>query len=324
LNGCYDIFTKTANLYQKLGKVVLKWLIIVNRAVLRYVNAGVVLPFCGGVVIFAIAMKRSLHVVILLCLLCMGACRSHKQSTVGGAVSSRPSRPVSPPVTGSTADSNDAMLVARLIDGAYGWIGTPYRYGGADRKGADCSGFVQRLFADIVAVSLPRNSRKQAEYCRPVSRNLLQPGDLVFFNGSRVGSGIGHVGLYVGDGRMIHASSSRGVTVSDISADYYRRRYCGGGRVAAITYAARGTRPGSVRELPAAVAPQPRPQSQPQASVQPEPVLSAPRPSDVPEATIDENAGIVVQSAISALVDSAFAAAARAERADSVCADWMD
>ena len=103
--------------------------------------------------------------------------------------------------------------------------------------------------------------RKEAERDRP------QPGDLVFFNGSRIGSGIGHVGLYVGEDHIIHASSSRGVTVSAITDKYYTDRYCGSGRVEGITYRARGTRPGSERELPV----------------------------------------IVVQTQISALVDSAFA-----------------
>ena len=92
-------------------------------------------------------------------------------------------------------------------------------------------------------------------------------GHLVFFNGSRIGSGIGHVGLYVGEDHIIHASSSRGVTVSAITDKYYTDRYCGSGRVEGITYRARGTRPGSERELPV----------------------------------------IVVQTQISALVDSAFA-----------------
>lgn len=246
-------------------------------------------------------MRLTMPIVVLACALALGSCHS-KKTTV---VTARPGverpvwRPTEAPVTGASQDSNDAALVARLIDGAYQWIGTPYLYGGTDRKGADCSGFLQRLFADVAAVQIPRNSRKQAEYCRPVRRERLQPGDLVFFNGSRIGSGVGHVGLYVGHDYMIHASSSRGVTVSAITDKYYTARYCGGGRVEGITYAARGTRPGMNRELPAqAVAVAAEPEA-------PTEVLPA-----VEEAALQDETDpmIVVQNRISALVDSAFAA----------------
>ncbi len=274
----------------------------------------------------------------------LGACHTRKSVTgASGAAVSRPGtpavvRPMQPPVTGSTADSNDAALVARLIDGAYGWIGTPYRYGGTDRSGADCSGFLQRLFADIAAVSLPRNSRKQAEYCRPVARELLQPGDLVFFNGSRIGGDIGHVGLYVGDERMIHASSSRGVIVSSMAEKYYTQRYCGGGRVAAITYAARGGMPEPVpAELPRAAEAAPlivavAPEPEPVAATEPEPATATATVRADAAMPADEEPPRVVQSEISALVDSAFAAAARVAaaeaegkaEADTVCVSWMD
>lgn len=231
----------------------------------------------------------------------LAGCGSHRRATV------RPpqtERPVLPPVTGNSSDSNDAELVARLIDGAYRWIGTPYRYGGTERSGADCSGFLQRLFADIAAVSLPRNTRKQAEYCRLVPRRMLQPGDLVFFDGSRVGSGIGHVGLYIGDDRMIHASSSRGVTVSDIGQRYYRERYRRAGRVDAITYAARGKRPKGLEHAPV---------------IAPELPVAASIPAPKAEAIVAEDGALVILTDISAKVDSAFAAIP-----DSVLNQWMD
>ncbi|MDE6043766.1 MAG: C40 family peptidase [Muribaculaceae bacterium] len=255
----------------------------------------------------------------LLGLASLPACHSHRTVARGGHGRVAPARPASRPVelpshpvvTGSGADSNDAEVVSRLIEGARSWLGTPYRYGGTDRDGVDCSGFVQRLFADIAAVSLPRNSRKQAEDCRPVAREGLQPGDLVFFNGSRVGGDISHVGLYVGDQRMIHASTSRGVIVSDINADYYACRYCGGGRVAAITYGARGRKPKGTKAAPQPVQPE-----------LPAPVMiPAPEPS-APVAAAPASV-TVVPHAISARVDSAFAIL-RMTEPDTICSDWMD
>ena len=242
-------------------------------------------------------------VVVLTALsLVLTGCGTKRRTVVSGGKATAVVRPPSkPPVTGNTKDSNDADLVARLIDGAYSWIGTPYRYGGNERSGTDCSGFVQRLFADIAAVNLPRNSRKQAEYCNKVNKKQIQPGDLLFFDGSSVGSGIGHVGLYVGEGRMIHASTSRGVIVSGIDEAYYDRRYRQAGRVQAITYASRGHKPKKNERKPIFV---PETQKTPEAPVE---------PLKTPERTI------IIQTDISALVDSAFAA-----MPDSVLTDWMD
>lgn len=275
-------------------------------------------------VVYLCRVKNRLLILFMAVLgvVSLQSCHSHRTVARGSHGSSATARPSSkgtvelpshPVVTGSGADSNDAEIVRRLIEGARSWLGTPYRYGGTDRDGVDCSGFVQRLFADVAAVSLPRNSAKQAEDCRPVARNVLQPGDLVFFNGSRVGGGIGHVGLYVGDQRMIHASTSRGVIVSDINADYYACRYCGGGRVPAITYGARGKKPKESKtpkplqpELPAPV------------------VIPAPAPDPAPVAATPAPAPArVVPHAISARVDSAFAVLRMAEP-DSICSDWMD
>ncbi len=77
---------------------------------------------------------------------------------------------------------------------------------------------------------LPRNSAKQAEACRPIKRSELQPGDLVFFH-ARGSRRVSHVGLYVGEGCMLHASSSQGVMVSRLSDPYWERAYHSAGRV---------------------------------------------------------------------------------------------
>ncbi len=146
--------------------------------------------------------------------------------------------------TGTTRSSVDAGVARSLVDCARGWIGTPYRYGGNDRRGVDCSGLTSNVFLQAAGVKLPRDSRSQKEYCRRVDRRALQPGDLVFFVSSKGGRRVNHVGLYIGGGEMIHASSSRGVIVSDITSGYWDRHYFSSGRVEAVTYAARGSKPG--------------------------------------------------------------------------------
>lgn len=120
-----------------------------------------------------------------------------------------------------------------LISEANKWLGTPYRYGGNTRSGVDCSGFVLQVYNNALDIKLPRNSAKQYEFCSQVKPSDLIAGDLVFFATSRGSSGVSHVGLYVGDGKMIHASSSKGVIVTNITDDYYKRTFVGAGRVEA-------------------------------------------------------------------------------------------
>lgn len=117
-----------------------------------------------------------------------------------------------------------------LLSEAKSWIGTPYKYGGEDKRGVDCSGLVVNVYRNVLDIKLPRSSYEQAGYCSPLQKNQLMPGDLIFFATGR-SKNISHVGIYVGDGKMIHSSASSGVVVSDISADYYRRTYAGAGSV---------------------------------------------------------------------------------------------
>ena len=109
-------------------------------------------------------------------------------------------------------------------------IGPPYKYGGESRKGTDCSGLTMVVYRDVAGIKIPRNSGKQQEFCSRISRNALSPGDLVFFSSSRKGS-VSHVGIYAGSGKFIHASSSRGVILSSLDEDYYRRHFHSAGRV---------------------------------------------------------------------------------------------
>lgn len=100
--------------------------------------------------------------------------------------------------------------------------GTPYKYGGTTTKGFDCSGFVRYLFGKF-DVSLTRTSSSQAQEGVKVSKDELKVGDLVFFNTS--GKGISHVGVFVGNGKFAHSSSSRGVIMSGLDEKYYANRY---------------------------------------------------------------------------------------------------
>lgn len=118
-----------------------------------------------------------------------------------------------------------------LLDVARSWIGTPYLYGGNDRKGVDCSGFTCAVFDIALGIKLPRSSREQAEYCKPMQRNALKAGDLVFFSARAGGDRINHVAIYMGDNTIIHATTSRGVIISDLDENYWKTHYRCAGRV---------------------------------------------------------------------------------------------
>jgi cell wall-associated NlpC family hydrolase len=114
--------------------------------------------------------------------------------------------------------------------------GTPYRDGGSSpSSGFDCSGFVQWVFAQHGAW-LPREARDQFEEGRRIDRSEVQPGDLVFF--STVARGASHVGIALGDGRFVHAPSTRGVVrVEGYSDGYWASRWVGARRITALELA---------------------------------------------------------------------------------------
>ena len=164
---------------------------------------------------FASLLARSGPLLLLLSLLLgLAACSS------GG---SPHARHVPPP---DSVAANDVLMRA------IGLVGTPYRYGGNSPEGGfDCSGLVQFVFRDSAGVHLPRSTRELVAIDAPeVDRDDLQPGDLVFFHPG--GGGASHIGIYVGEGRFVHAPSTGGTVRLDLLDDrYWRAAYAGSRRV---------------------------------------------------------------------------------------------
>ncbi|MCM1067258.1 MAG: NlpC/P60 family protein [Muribaculaceae bacterium] len=134
----------------------------------------------------------------------------------------------------SDAVGMESDMAQRIEREARRWVGTRYSFGGASRKGTDCSGMVMTIFADVAGVKLPRNSAKQHEACSPLADKEMASGDLVFFTTSKDRGRINHVGIYIGEGNFVHASTSRGVIVSGLNEPYYRRHYHSARRVPGI------------------------------------------------------------------------------------------
>lgn len=100
--------------------------------------------------------------------------------------------------------------------------GTPYRYGGTNAQGFDCSGFILTAYREGLGHRLPRTTGQMLAEGHFVRRDQLQPGDLVFF---RIGGKDQHAGIFMGDDRFIHSSSSKGVMESSLANSYWRQRY---------------------------------------------------------------------------------------------------
>lgn len=138
-----------------------------------------------------------------------------------------PQPPVSTPISSYNGTADDVLFRA------LGLVGTPYRYGGNTPDGGfDCSGLIGYVYRDAAGISLPRSTRELIVMRSPaVARDRLQSGDLLFFatNGGRQ---VSHAGIYVGEGRFVHAPSSGGtVRLDSLSNSYWQRAYLNAKRV---------------------------------------------------------------------------------------------
>jgi len=109
----------------------------------------------------------------------------------------------------------------KIINIAEKWIGTPYLYGGNTKAGIDCSGLVRNVFLEL-GIDLPHSSAQQYNLLKPTNTPVV--GDLVFF---KKGNIINHVGIFIGDNKMIHSSSSKGVIIQTIIGSSLENRLAG-------------------------------------------------------------------------------------------------
>lgn len=127
-------------------------------------------------------------------------------------------------------------LILSMIKYANAFVGTPYRYGSTGPYSFDCSGFTGYIFSQF-GFKIGRTSREQAKEGDKVELDSVRPGDLIFFNGRRVNGNIGHVGIVTendsttGKIRFIHAAVHGGISESDLSEEYFKKRYVSACRI---------------------------------------------------------------------------------------------
>jgi len=151
--------------------------------------------------------------------------------SVGSSASADSSSDSSSVGSAPAADTAPSAAGSDIVAEAQKYLGTPYAYGGTGSGGFDCSGFTMHVFSNF-GVSLAHGATPQLNNGYTVSQSELQPGDLVFFFGTyNTSSAASHVGIYIGGGQFIHASTSRGVIISSLSESYYASRYLTARRV---------------------------------------------------------------------------------------------
>lgn len=184
-------------------------------------------------------MKRKLlHIFLLMLALTLTAtmpsCRSAKKSDSsyygmqkGGNRKGRPKKKGK-----DNGLTNTPKTDSKIVKEAYGWLGTPYGYGKADKgKACDCSGMVMSVYEKVKGVKLPRNSAKQQDFCKSIKKKDVKAGDLCFFATGKDPDRTSHVGIMIDDTNFIHSSTSKGVVVSDITQPYWVKTFKGYGRV---------------------------------------------------------------------------------------------
>lgn len=174
------------------------------------------------------AMKARFALLSLLALL--GACSSHAP---------KPAKVVKPVVMAPQVYFSP--VAEDVLFQALGLVGTPYRWGGnTPDSGFDCSGLIGYVYRDSAGISLPRTTREMIGMRAPtIDRAALQSGDLVFF-ATNGGSQVSHAGIYVGEGRFVHAPSAGGTVRLDyLSNSYWNKAYLNAKRVLAPPQLAR-------------------------------------------------------------------------------------
>lgn len=166
-------------------------------------------------------MKNWFYLFVIIILL--AGCSAKKQAIPSTIEPQR--------ITAGKGIQSSDKQIEQLISEARKWLGTPYVYGGSSRSGTDCSGMIMELFRTVYNIKLPRSAAMQQSYSSEIERNNLTAGDLIFFCTGKSKNRVSHVGLYIGKGKMIHASSSRGVMESGIEERYWQRTYYSSGRI---------------------------------------------------------------------------------------------
>lgn len=177
-----------------------------------------------------------IHTLVIACLLFFAACKHHK--TITKTEETEPENKTELTSSFSAIKKEYAAKLAvpekniqneKLYRFIKEWYGSPYKYAGKTKQGIDCSGFSNVLYLNVYKKQLSASSKNQHDDCKKINIKDAEEGDLVFFNTS--GKGVSHVGVYLQNNKFVHASTTKGVMISDLNEPYFKKNYISCGKV---------------------------------------------------------------------------------------------
>lgn len=159
------------------------------------------------------------------------SCRSHKDAstTNSSSTNASKSKKVKEKYATLLNVEEDKIENVKLYSFIDEWYGVPYKYGGKNKSGIDCSNFTSTLYSNIYNKSLTGSSSSIFEQCKTISKNNLEEGDLVFFKID--GDKISHIGVYLQNNKFVHATTKKGVMIDDLDQAYYKKYFYKAGRI---------------------------------------------------------------------------------------------
>ena len=161
-------------------------------------------------------MRRLFFGAILISIICLPACRSHRNKSI---VSQREIHKYEEKLGISLPETSNIEFIKVIVP----WLGSPYKYGGNSINGTDCSGFVSSIYSSFFKIELDRTSLLIYQNARKINKSEVKEGDLVFFKTD--GKKVSHVGITITPNHFIHASSKKGVVVNSLNEPYYSKNF---------------------------------------------------------------------------------------------------
>lgn len=168
--------------------------------------------------------------ILLFLAVSISSCRSHKDNATNNSNTNVPkSKKVKEKYATLLNVDESKIENVKLYSFIDEWYGVPYKYGGKNKSGIDCSNFTATLYSNIYSKTLSGSSSSIFEQCKIISKNNLEEGDLVFFKID--GDKISHIGVYLQNNKFVHATTKKGVMVDDLDQAYYKKYFYKAGRI---------------------------------------------------------------------------------------------
>ncbi len=168
--------------------------------------------------------------ILLIFAISISSCRSHKETikieTTKNTTTSKKVQEKYAIILKVDKSKIENIKLYAFIDE---WYGTPYKYGGKNKTGIDCSNFTSTLYSSIYNKSISGSSSSIFEKCSTISKSNMEEGDFVFFKID--GNKVSHIGVYLQNNKFVHATAKKGVMIDDLDEPYYKKYYFKSGRI---------------------------------------------------------------------------------------------